>query len=246
MNFMIRNTDKCHLLISGQMWAELDRDTVWKSNDVKLIGITLDNNQKLDKHVSDICSKANRKLSTLRVAKFLSLSRKLNIVHLYDKINKLHERTLRIVCNDTVTSLLVKDKTFAIHHQNIQSLTIVMYKTVNNLPRGNLRDLFVRNNHSYSLRSKSKLTSPSINTLFNSQNSISYSGSVIWNSVPAELREIYSFQVFNSETKAWRPTNCPCRLCKNYKFFILFAYILIKGLSIFSSRYIQNNLGYLI
>ena len=47
-----------------------------------------------------------------------------------DKINKLHERALRIVHNDTITSseeLLVKDKTFTIHHQNIQSLAIEMY-----------------------------------------------------------------------------------------------------------------------
>ena len=50
MNYMKLNTDKCHLLISGnkneQMWAKLDRDIVWESNDVKLLGITLDNNLK--------------------------------------------------------------------------------------------------------------------------------------------------------------------------------------------------------
>ena len=51
---------------------------------------------------------------------------------------------------------------------------------------------------------------------FKGQNSISYFGSVIWNSIPAELREINSFQVLKSEIKAWPPTNCPCRLCKNY------------------------------
>ena len=40
-----------------------------------------------------------------------------------DKINKLHERALRIVYNYTVTSfvnLLIKDKSFTVHHQNIQ------------------------------------------------------------------------------------------------------------------------------
>ena len=94
------NTDKCHLLISGnkneQMWAKLDRDIFWESNDVKLLGITLDNNLKFDKHVSNLFSKANRQLSALtKVAKFLPfkkrrilaikllLSRNLNIVHLY-------------------------------------------------------------------------------------------------------------------------------------------------------------------
>ena len=49
MNYMKLNSDKCHLLISGkneQMWAKLVRDRVWESNDVKLLGITLDNNLK--------------------------------------------------------------------------------------------------------------------------------------------------------------------------------------------------------
>ena len=99
MNYMKLNTYKCHLLISRnkneQMWTKLNRDIVWESNDVKLLGITLDNNLKFDKHASVICSKANRKVSALtRVAKFilfrkdvfslkLLLSRNLNIVHSY-------------------------------------------------------------------------------------------------------------------------------------------------------------------
>ena len=66
-----------------------------------------------------------------------------------NKINKLHERALRIVYNDTIMSfeeLLVKDKTFTTHYQNTQSLAIDIYKAVNNLPGGNLSEFFVRNN----------------------------------------------------------------------------------------------------
>ena len=99
---------------------------------------------------------------------------------------------------------------------NIQSLGIEMYKAANNLPGGNLSKFFVKNNYNYNLHSKSELTVPSINTVFKGQNSISYFESVIWNSIPAKLREIKSFQVSKSEIKALRPTNYPCRLCKNY------------------------------
>ena len=82
MNYMKLNTDKCHLLISGnkneQMWEKLDRDIVWNSNDIKLLRITLANNLNFVKHVSNICSKANRKLNALtRVAKFLPFKGKL-------------------------------------------------------------------------------------------------------------------------------------------------------------------------
>ena len=81
MNYVKRNTNKYHLLISGneneQMWAKLDRDLVCKNNIVKLLGITLDNKLKFDKHVSNICSKANRELSALtRVAKFFSFKKR--------------------------------------------------------------------------------------------------------------------------------------------------------------------------
>ena len=67
MNYMKFNTDKCHVLISRnknkQMWTKLDKNIVWESNDIKLLGITIDSILKFDKHVSNICSKANRKLN---------------------------------------------------------------------------------------------------------------------------------------------------------------------------------------
>ena len=136
-----------------------------------------------------------------------------------DKINKLFKRSLRIVYNETVTSfqnLLIQDKSFTIHHQNIELLAIETYKAVHNLPGGNLSEFFVRNNHNYNLRSESELLPPNVNTVFKGQNSISYFGSVIWNSIPFELRKASSYQIFRSEIKRWRPTNCPCRLCKSH------------------------------
>ena len=108
------------------MWAKLDRDIVWESNDVKLLGITLNNNLKFDKHVSNICSKANRKLSTLaRVAKFLPFKKRRILLKAFiesqftycqlksifhgrqinDKINELHERAPTIVYNDILRHL---------------------------------------------------------------------------------------------------------------------------------------------
>ena len=79
------NTDK-YLLKSGNKKnkrGQNQTDIVWESNDVKL-GITLENNLKFHKHLSNICSKANRKLSALtRVAKFLSFKKRNFSFHLY-------------------------------------------------------------------------------------------------------------------------------------------------------------------
>ena len=54
------------------MWAKLDQDIVRESNDVELLGVTIDNNIRFDKHVSNICLNVNRNLNALtRVAKFV-------------------------------------------------------------------------------------------------------------------------------------------------------------------------------
>ena len=165
MNYIKLITDKCHLLTSRnkneEMWAKLDRDIVWKSNDVKILRITSDNNLKFAEHLSNICSKANRKITALtRLAKFLPFKKSRILFKAFiesqfkccplawmfhgrkinDKLKKLHERALRIVYNDTIMSfeeLLDKDKTFTIHHQYIKSLPIEIYKAMNNLPGGN-------------------------------------------------------------------------------------------------------------
>ena len=53
-----------------------------------------------------------------------------------NKINRLRERSLRIVYSDqksTIEKLLERDKTLFIHHKNIQSLAIEIYKFVNGL-----------------------------------------------------------------------------------------------------------------
>ena len=52
------------------------------------------------------------------------------------KINHLHERSLRIVYKDSISSvqvLLQKDHSFTMHHRNIESLAIELYKTKENL-----------------------------------------------------------------------------------------------------------------
>ena len=52
------------------------------------------------------------------------------------KINRFHERAIRIVYNEYVPSfqdLPNKDNSLTIHHQNIKSLPIEIFKTSNNL-----------------------------------------------------------------------------------------------------------------
>ena len=55
---------------------------------------------------------------------------------LNNKINKLHERALRVVYKDkslTFEQMLERDRSFTIHQRNLQKLAIEMYKVKNGL-----------------------------------------------------------------------------------------------------------------
>ena len=58
------------------IWVKLNQDIVWESIDVELLGVTRDSNLRFGKYVSNICLKANRKLSALtRVVKYITFEK---------------------------------------------------------------------------------------------------------------------------------------------------------------------------
>ena len=75
------NTDQCHLLTSGtkykHSWRKIGDDKMWESNEVKLLGVTIDDKLKFDSHNANICFKANENLSVLnRLASLLTFDKK--------------------------------------------------------------------------------------------------------------------------------------------------------------------------
>ena len=85
-----------------------------------------------------------------------------------NKIHRLHERALRIVYVDDVSTfdqLLAMDKSFCIHHQNILRLLIEIYKALHDISGNSLKELFVKTESTISLRSKPELVIASVNTI---------------------------------------------------------------------------------
>ena len=118
---------------------------------------------KFDKNVLKLCCKVNQKLSALsRMAKLLSFNKRKTLFKAFvefqfkycpivwmfhswrtnNKINRLHERALRIVYDDDVSTfhqLLAMDKFFCIHHQNIQRLLTEIYKALHDISGNSLK-----------------------------------------------------------------------------------------------------------
>ena len=123
------------------------------------------------------------------------------------KINKLHERSLRIIYDDSNSKFedfLTTDSSFIIHHQNIQTLEIEMFK----IHQGFSQVSFLDENNFYSLRSQPDYQIPRINTTLKGAESVRYLGPVTWNNIVIEIRSIKNFDIFKTEIRKWKPKNC--------------------------------------
>ena len=136
------------------------------------------------------------------------------------KINRLHERCLRIIYNDknsSFTELLEKDKSVSIHTRNLRFLAIEMFKLQRNIAPAIFSEIFQKNTHNrYDLRHRSDFTIPLVNSVHYGEESLSYLGPKLWETLPTEMRETETLHEFKKKVKQWIPQNCPCKICRTY------------------------------
>ena len=142
-----------------------------------------------------------------------------HLIAINNKINCIHERALRLVYSNHVSSfdeLRKKDRSFSIHHRKIQSLAIELYKFFHGLSPSIMKNIFHFNtNILYNLRSRSELYSRNPKAVKYRTEIISYLAPRIWSLVQNAIKSSKSLDVFKSKIRQWEP-DCPCRLCKNY------------------------------
>ena len=136
-----------------------------------------------------------------------------------NRINKLHERALRLVyknSNCTFSELLVKDKSFTIHERNLQKLAIEMFKIKNNLAPNLLSEIFSQYQPTYGLRNNRSWNNSNVRTVYYGKETLSYRGPKTWELLPYSLKNVESLQEFKTRIKSWKPEGCTCRLCKSF------------------------------
>ena len=241
-NDLKANPDKFHLLLSDpnpNLSVEVDRFTIPNSKYEKLLGVTIDNKLTFNQHVTGLCKKASQKLHALaRVSQYMNIEKRKVIMRAFinaqfgycplvwmfhnrtlnNRINKIHERALRIVYNDdhaTFNELLKKDGSFTIHERNIQAMVIEVFKVINGISPKIMNKVFpLKESLNYCTRFPFK--SRNVHTVAYGTETLNYMGPKLWSLVPNELREVKSLTEFKRNIKLWKPDKCPCRICKTY------------------------------
>ena len=123
---MKANADKCHLLVSSDesCTAKIEDFSIKNSIEEKLLGLKFDSNLSFESHITSLCKKASQKLHALaRISHYMDLNKRRNLMkafitsqfsycpliwmfhsrNLNNKINRIHERALRLVYHNNLS-----------------------------------------------------------------------------------------------------------------------------------------------
>ena len=241
-DLMKANHEKCHLLMSTLTPISIKvKDYIIQNSDSeKLLGKTVDASLNFNCHLENVLKKASKKVHVLaRITPYMNISKRKLLMNSFftsqfnyfpltwmchsrtmnNKINRLHERCLRIVHSDKTSSfekLLEKDGSVTIHTRNLQTLATEMFKVYKNLSPAIIADLFHVRQNNYNLRHDSYFAIPNVKSVYHGTESLPNLGPRIWNLVADKLKQLVNIYAFKKEIKKWKSKNCLCRRCKTY------------------------------
>ena len=239
-NSLVANPSKFQVLFLGIkdssiLSIQIDGKTLYSSETVKLLGVTLDNRLSFLPHISDLCRKANQKTKALlRIRSHLDQAKAETLCNAFiasafnycpliwmfsgkqgnNLIETVHRRCLRAVLYDfhlSYEEMLEKTSLKTVHHKNLEVLMIEIYKSLNSLNPKFMWSKFSPKLSPYDLRLGSALTLPKAKSAIGF-NSILFRGALTWNYLPKEIKESSSLIAFKSNIKKCK-VYCHCKIC---------------------------------
>ena len=246
-NFFVVNPDKFQVIFLGtqnrtNLCVSINGNEIKSTNQVKLLGITIDDKLNFLPHIRETCKKVNRNSRALiRLRRYLSIEKTHLLCNAYilsnfnycpliwsfcsregnNMINKSHKLVLNIIHSNlqrnrkqSLDELISIENCTTIHIKNLQQLMIEIYKCFHKLNPKFMWELFPSRDLSYQLRTGStKLIIPPIKTKSYGINSFIFRGSILWNSIPNSIKNSSSLEIFKNAIKTWKAELCNCRLC---------------------------------
>ena len=205
------------------------------SNEVKLLGVTIDNELKFKKHIEDLYMKASYKLHALRRIRGYLKVEKARIAFIDSQFNyapliwmfagktllyqicKIHHRTLQVVQNEYNKScgdLLQLNNNMSIHERHLQYLALEGFKSLMHRNPEFMWSYFDKNPIPSDLRNGIKIFLPPVKSFRFGLNSIHYRGSILWNNLPSSIKNSQTINEFKVKLKNLGNIHCTCGVCR--------------------------------
>ena len=192
-NSMVANKEKFQLMFLGaekdvkyeDLSVTIDKIVIKATENVKLLGIDIDNKLKFTTHIEKMCSKVNSKTNALRrIRKYLTVDKGVTLFNAFILsnfnycpiiwmfcrksanvvINKAHKKALRVVYNKpqhTLDELLKLNKGSTIHAKNLRTLMCEIYKCLHEQNPEFMWELIKKKDNIRGLRASNILHLPS-------------------------------------------------------------------------------------
>ena len=108
----------------------------------------------------------------------------------------------------TLPLLLEKSDTATIHIKNLQKLVLGIYKLMNHLNPSYIWHLHERKEIQYDLRTKHLFKLAITRTVKFGMESLSFRGSLLWNNLNNEIKELPTVASFKTKIKTWAGERC--------------------------------------
>ena len=229
-NGLRANPDKFHLLLSDtddSLSMRVSGFDISNTLSQKLLGVKIDNKLNFGAHVTSLCNKASQKLHALsRVSNYMDLGQRKVIMHsfilsqfgycplvwmlhgrqLNNRINRIHERSLRIIYRDASSSfkaLFERDGSFTVHERNVQTLGIELYKVAYGISPEIMRLVFPTK-PSIKYPWENIFQTFNVRTVAWGTETLSHLGPKIWSLIPLALKKL-PFSKFKRAIRLWKP-----------------------------------------
>ena len=223
--FMVISTRQKFLAENcSEINIQLDGHPISRVEHTKSLGLNIDDRLSWSNHIKDLCKKISSAIGALRrIRALISQSTAVQIYnaliqphfdycapvwdglsfYLCEKLQKLQNRAARVIlqanCEINSSLLLETLKWDKLSSRRRKQKAIMMFKSLKGLAPVYLQDLFSERNTNYDLRDafrKLNLPKPRTDYL---KRSFGYSGALLWNSLPENIRVIRSIEQFKKE-----------------------------------------------
>ena len=207
LNSLKANPGKFQLTILGDKshhkhLLKINSIKVEASDDILLLGITIDKKLTFKQHIENLCRKAQYKLHALRrIRKFLTIEKAKILGNafvdsqfnyapllwmfcrktLYSRIEKIHHKTLKVIyeSNDTYGNLLLQSNTVSVLQRHLRFLVTEIYKSISQLNPEFMWSYFTHKGMPYNLRKGPFLGLPKAHSFYYGTNAVYFRGSLI-------------------------------------------------------------------